>query len=473
MKMLRVYEYNDRKSPLAELEKATAVKVSRELNGAYTLEFLYPDDEKSKEIRLNRYVECEGQFFRIVKTETTLNSGEQTSVYCEHVYMYDAAKIHLQNVPDFIGQSPTAVLSYAFSGTAFTLMSDDELAEKGLKRVDSDGFLIDFFSMDKTTPFEVMETVIENCGKGEIYIDNYKVALVERIGSNTTVELNTSVNMQDITVERDISEMITRLYPYGYDDLHIGTVNGGTQYIDSPNTAVYGVREGFKDYSDYKTPDEVLSRGLWEFSADNEERIDIPVVNISGTFCDLSKISGNESFYKVDLGDEITVVDRGVRIRERIKSIVKYPYEPEQGSCTIGRIKKDLFFYMNQMGKLTRGYKKNTTTGGKVTAKSISGPVVTDGVKVPSSSGNVTVMTDRISMSDSSGLRFICGVSGNVFTFAVYDKNGRALYIADDVMNVRGNVSADTFAIKGAAFTTDTSGNVYINGKKIQTESEG
>ena len=471
--MLRVYEYNDRKNPVAELEKAAEVRVTREINGAYTLEFIYPDDDKTAEIKLNRFIECEGQFFRIVKTETTSNSGEQTSVYCEHVYMYDASKIHLQNVPDFIGKSPSTVLSYAFSGTAFTLIGDEELEELGLKRVDYDGFLIDFFSMDKTTPFEVMETVIENCGKGEIYVDNYKVALVERLGEDTSVELNTALNMQDIKIERDISEMITRLYPYGYDDLHIGTVNGGVQYIDSPNTAVYGIREGFKDYSDYKTPDEVLSRGQWEFSADNEERIDVPTVNISGTFCDLSKISGNESFHSVNLGDEITIVDNGVRIRERIKQLVKYPYEPNQGSCTIGRIKKDLFFYMNQMGKLSKGYRKNTTNGGKVTARAISGTISADGVRVPNSSGNVTIMTDRISMSDSAGLRFICGVSGNVFSFGVYDKNGRALYLSDDVMNVRGRISADTFAINGVAFTTDTNGNVYIGGKKILTESEG
>ena len=154
--MLRVYEYNDRKNPVAELEKAAEVRVTREINGAYTLEFIYPDDDKTAEIKLNRFVECEGQFFRIVKTETTSNSGEQTSVYCEHVYMYDASKIHLQNVPDFIGKSPSTVLSYAFSGTAFTLIGDEELEELGLKRVDYDGFLIDFFSiLSKPNPYIV------------------------------------------------------------------------------------------------------------------------------------------------------------------------------------------------------------------------------------------------------------------------------------------------------------------------------
>ena len=31
---------------------------------------------------------------------------------------------------------------------------------------------------------------IENCGKGEIYIDNYNIALVERIGRDTDIRLS-------------------------------------------------------------------------------------------------------------------------------------------------------------------------------------------------------------------------------------------------------------------------------------------
>ena len=60
-------------------------------------------------------------------------------------------------------------------------MTDSELTKVGLKRVDYSGFKVDFFSMDKTNPYEAVKALIENCGKGEIYADNYKIALVERI----------------------------------------------------------------------------------------------------------------------------------------------------------------------------------------------------------------------------------------------------------------------------------------------------
>ena len=71
-------------------------------------------------------------------------------------------------------------------------------------------------------------------------------------------------------------------------------------------------------------------------------------------------------------------------------------------------------------------------------------------------------------MSDSKGTRFVCGVSGGTFNFAVYDKNGRALYLSDDVMNIRGNITADSFKMGNNTITA--SGNyLYINGKRILT----
>lgn len=466
--MLKLLEYNETNSCIAVLNNASEVKISREINGTYTLNFSCPHDDKAEYIRVNRLIECEGQLFRIIRVSRSSEGSEKLDVECSHVYNADAQAVHLQNVPDFIGSSPYEVLQYAFADTPFTLLGDEELEVLGLTRVDYDGFLIDFFSMDKTTPYEVMNTVIENCGKGEVYIDNYNIALVERIGKDTPIRLELSRNMQNVTVERDMSELVTRLYPYGYEDLHIGSVNDDIQYIDSPNIAIYGIREGFKDYSDYKEPTDVLNRGLWEFDAENEERIDVPLINISGKLIDISRLDEYGDFMKINLGDRVTVVDGDTKISERIIKLETYPYEPLMGEVSIGRVKRDLFFYLNQMGKLNRSYSRVSTTSGKVNAKSISGVVTADGINVKSSDGSVSVLTDMITMSDSSGTRFICGFSGGTFNFAVYDKNGKALYLSDDVMNIRGNVSADTFAVGGVAVTA-SGGNLYINGSKILT----
>ena len=139
------------------------------------------------------------------------------------------------------------------------------------------------------------------------------------------------------------------------------------------------------------------------------------------------------------------------------------------GDVSIGRIKKDLFFYLNQMGKFGRNYKKASTTSGKVSAKAISGVISADGVNVKDTEGSVTVLTNMINMSDSNGTRFTCGISGGTFVFAVYDKNGKAIYLSDDVMTTRGDIKADTLSVGGVAVTA-SGGTLYIGGKKILTE---
>lgn len=469
--MLKLFGHNDTDAAecIAVLNLAGDTKITREINGAYSLSFTYPCDEKAAEITVNSLILCEGQLFRIMRISRVSDGRTLLSVECEHVYNADAKAHHLQNVPDFIGKSPYEVLEFAFAGTPFTLIGDSKLSELGLARVDADGFLIDFFSMDKTTPYEVMSTVIENCGKGEIYIDNYNIALVERIGGDSKVRLELSRNLQNVTVERDMSELITRLYPYGYEDLHIGSVNGGVQYIDSPNISLYGVRSGYRDYSDYKDPADVLNRAMWEFDPENGERIDVPSINISGKLIDLSKLSEYGDAMRINLGDRVSVIDGDTKIEERVIRTETYPYEPQSGEISIGRVKKDLFFYLNQMGKLNRRYGKVSTTGGKVSAKAISGVVSADGVNVSDGDGNVTVLTDMIEMSDANGTRFVCGFSGGTFRFGVYDKNGAALYLSDDVMNVRGNIAADALSINGVA-VSGKNGSLYVGDKKILTE---
>ena len=52
----------------------------------------------------------------------------------------------------------------------------------------------------------------KTAGKGEIYADNYKIALVERIGGESCLRLDLSKNMKDISIERDITDMVTKLY---------------------------------------------------------------------------------------------------------------------------------------------------------------------------------------------------------------------------------------------------------------------
>lgn len=367
----------------AILQNAIDVKITREINGNNTLSFNYSmTDKKADLIHTNMIVLCGGQAYRIMKIRREYDGKSVLSADCEHVYNADAPMTHLQCMPDMIGALPSEVIKKAFSGTDFTFFTDSELNALGMRRVDYDGFKIDFFSEDKTNPYDVMQAVISNCGKGEIYIDNYKIALVERIGKNNGVRLSLGKNMENVTIERDISNLITRLYPYGESDMHIGSVNDNKQYIDSENISLYGIREGFMDLTDYRSPDKLKNRALWEFDPINSDRIDIPDINISGDVIDLSRLLEYGEAEKIEIGDTVAVKDGSSVLLERVIKIDYYPYEANKMSVSIGRVKKDLFFYLDQIGTLTKRYKKVSTQNGKIKALGIEGNVSIDGISV-------------------------------------------------------------------------------------------
>ena len=401
--MLKITDYNatdfTKGIPISE---AWNVRVEQEINGARTLSFNYPENEKAKLISVNKIVICEGQAYRVIKAATVRDGSSVMGVVCNHIWNADATGVHIQNMPDMIGVSPTEVIRRAIAGTGFSLITDSELSRLGMRRVDSDGFLIDYFSTDKTNPYDVVRDVIECCGKGELYADNRKIALVERIGHDTNIRLDLTKNMRDLRVERDISDLVTRLYPYGRDDMHIGSVNGGEQYIDSPNAAVYGVRGGYRDYGDITKPAELLRRAKWEFDSDNPDRIDVPCVNVTGTFVEISKLAEYGSEGELNIGDGVTVIDGQNELYERVVKIAGSPYDGESAVITVGRVRKDMFFYLEQMGTLAQRYKKASTSGGKVKASYVSG-TITNGVISNSVTVNeITIGTNLLS-TDSEG----------------------------------------------------------------------
>ena len=60
----------------------------------------------------------------------------------------------------------------------------------GMTRIGADGVKIDFYPTDKINTYDVIQNVIEAYGRGEIYYDNYRFAVVERIGKDNGVRMS-------------------------------------------------------------------------------------------------------------------------------------------------------------------------------------------------------------------------------------------------------------------------------------------
>lgn len=437
------------------LNNAYNVKETRILNDTGSIEFDYPYDEKARLISQNMLVSVNGHIYEISRTTRNMNGADTLHVYGTPHFVYEAQKAFIPTIGDNIGKSSRYVLKQAIDiiskfkksvgeNCIFHIMTNAELSEKGMKWVADDELLIDFFSTDKTNLWDVIKTIIENLGRGEIFhettIDSNNnivcnIAIVERIGTDNGIRLRLEKNMQSISIERNVSDMITRLWAFGSDDLTVSSVNGGKAYIDSPNIEKYGVQEGYKDYSDYTSAGKLYRNAKWEFDEKNEDRIDTPQLTISGKLIDLSKLAEYGDAEKLEIGDTVHVFDiDGTEYVQRVIEYQAYPLEPKESNISIGHIRRDFFIGLWQTERATKNHAKWQTANNSVNIRKVQGTVNTDRNEVQSDNELLKIVGDLLTIKDiDNRVRVRLGNYNDEFVFIIYDKNKKqAIYLNED-----------------------------------------
>lgn len=476
------------------LNEAVNVSEQRKLNDIACLQFEHPMDDKARLIKENMLLSCSGRIYEVIRITRRMDGRDIVQVVAEDLFSKRAKDTFLPNVPDMIGKKTSYVIGKAIdianSGASedmkFSLYTSAELKELGMKWVGNDEFKIDFFSMDKTSFWDFLHTVIECSGRGEIYSNGLKFALAERIGRDNGVRLTLDHNMQNIDIERSTENIITKLYPFGAEDLTIKNAKladgskYGKEYILSPNADIYGIHEGFKDYSDYTAPDKVLAHALWEFNGEtkdnikpyggafegvNEERIDIPKLTISGNMIDLSKLEEYGDIMKVELGDTVHVYDLdGTEYAERVIEGTWYPYEAHQTLISIGHMRRDMFFTLYQLRNAKRHLEAVQTANKSITTRKMQGVVNTNRNGVHSDNEQLVMDGDLLTIKDDSGrIRLHLGNLDGQFALNIYDSDGNRLKIK------LGDHGSDyAFAIYdndgNPAIYMDENGRVYFAG---------
>ncbi len=471
----KLHEYNAVKFDegcLAYLGKAENVAVTESLQQPHTLSFEYPmNDEKAELIQENRIVSVEGQAYRLTEVTREYSGLRMLKAKAERVFFIDARFHHIPTIGNdtdsskkTIGVDPYVVIREAVKGTKFELIPDDELAEMGMTRIGKDGVKIDFFPTDKINTYDVITSVIEAIGYGEIYVDNYRIAVVERIGNDNGVRLSLKKNLTRLSVQRSIQELATRIYAYGADDLPITSVNKGLPYIDSPEgIAKYGIVEGYKDYSDYTEPEKVLAHAKWDLMGeDNDYRLDRPQLTITGDVVDLSKLAEYGDFYKIALGDTVRVYEDKIEHRERIINITYYPYSAKQPVVTIGvPTLRNMFYAAWQKGKLFKVIQKNRGRDNKLKTTYFTGTLNSTQNPVRSENKQLLLDGDLLYINDGSGKRRIdMGNLNKEFVFNLYDEDGNPVIHFDE----HGNMIV-TGTMRGGSIESDTDINVTKDAK--------
>ena len=473
------------------LNCAYNVKETRILNDTGSIEFDYPYDEKARLISQNMLVSVNGHIYEISRTTRNMNCADSLHVYGTPHFVYEAQKAFIPTIGDHIGKSSRVVLQAAVKIISdfkeevkekciFHIMTNAELSEKGMKWVADDELLIDFFSTDKTNLWDVIKTIIENLGRGEIFhettIDSNNnivcnIAIVERIGTDNGVRLRLEKNMQSISIERNVSDMITRLWAFGSDDLTVSSVNGGKAYIDSPNIEKYGVQEGYKDYSDYTSADKLYRNAKWEFDEDNEDRIDVPQLTISGKLIDLSKLAEYGAAEKLEIGDTVHVFDiDGTEYVQRVIEYQAYPLEPKESNISIGHIRRDFFIGIWQTEQATKKHSKWQTANNSVNIRKVQGTVNTDRNKVQSDNKQLLLDGDLLYIEDDKGRRRInLGNMDGKFVFELFNQLEKKTIKMDEDGNVTitgifatgTDKEARTVIDKNGIQSYDAAGNKY------------
>ena len=429
---------------LAYLNKAYEVAVFEGLQETHTVSFKYPmKDEKAELIKENRIVSVEGQAYRITLVKRDYSGSRIMTVKANRIFYDDALHHHLPTIGNdtdvtksTIGVDPYDVIKLAIAGTKFELIPDSELKEMGMTRIGADGVKIDFYPTDKINTYDVIQNVIEAYGRGEIYYDNYRFAVVERIGKDNGVRMSIKKNMTSLSVERNTQELTTRLYMYGKDDLTISSVNGGKPYIDSKEgIEKYGIREAYRDYSDYDDPEKLKAFGEWDLKGEgNEFRLDRPQLTITGDVVDLSKLAEYGDFYKIALGDTVHVFEDNIEHKQRIVSMTYYPYSAKQPSVTIGQpTMTNPYYHAWYMGKLLKTIQKNSGRANKLKTSYFHGTVNSTQNPVRSDNKQLLLDGDLLSIKDSKRIRIRIGNYNGEFVFIIYDvKGNKAVYLNED-----------------------------------------
>ena len=433
---------------LAYLNKAYEVAVFEGLQETHTVSFKYPmKDEKAELIKENRIVSVEGQAYRITFVKRDYSGSRIMTVKANRIFYDDALHHHLPTIGNdtdvtksTIGVDPYDVIKLAIADTKFELIPDSELKEMGMTRIGADGVKIDFYPTDKINTYDVIQNVIEAYGRGEIYYDNYRFAVVERIGKDNGVRMSIKKNMTSLSVERNTQELTTRLYMYGKDDLTISSVNGGKPYIDSKEgIEKYGIREAYRDYSDYDDPEKLKAFGEWDLKGEgNEFRLDRPQLTITGDVVDLSKLAEYGDFYKISLGDTVHVFEDNIEHKQRIVSMTYYPYSAKQPSVTIGQpTLANAYYHAWYMGKLLKTIQKNSGRANKLKTSYFHGTLNSTQNPVESDNKKLLLDGDLLYIEDNKGRRRInLGNMDGAFVFQIFNQLSEKTIEMDDDGNV-------------------------------------
>lgn len=332
----------------------TKAPFTAELNGSWVLDLVHPIDQEGRW----KYIQEEGvisvptwegrQLFRIdkcVKTDT------EVTVTAYPIFFDSGDDCFLMDVRP-TNQNGQQAMDTMMAGSKYSGSSDITTG--------ATAYFVRRNLMDAING-EDDPTFVKVWG-GEIIFNNFQVIINEKAGSNNGVEIRYGKNMDGISYTVDMSNVITRIVPVGYN----GKTLSSQQYVDSPlisNYAKIYTREvtfdnvrmaddaGSDDSSDIiicQTDEEFDQALIEQCNLMYQNGADLPEVNIQTNMVLLSKTDQYKDFQmleEVGLGDVVNCINSriGISTQQRVIKLVWDCLKDKPDSVELGEFEFQYF----------------------------------------------------------------------------------------------------------------------------------
>lgn len=292
-------------------------KLHKEDNGAYYLD-LETSLEYSADLTEGRVVVVptpQGeQAFRINNVTAT---KYKLSTKCQHVF-YDTKNYLIQN----------CVVEEKTCNDAFDALNS-ATAPSSPFTVISDVGAVNSYTFTLTSYQDAIQTLLNIWGSGEAHLvrDNWNIGIRNSIGQDNGVTVRYAKNLKDITVEYKWDNVVTKLYPTGYDGITLDTNDGWVDAdftYDIPYTKTVSFEQNINqdDYEDEAAFQRACREDLYSQAVNYVSEHQYPEVNYTLN-ANLEKIT--------DIGDTIEVVDERLGV-DIITHVIAFEYD-----CILGK----------------------------------------------------------------------------------------------------------------------------------------
>lgn len=315
--MIKIYDTNHHYLTLLDTNINNIHTTDTLSTGQRTLCFEVPCDETYIDyIDEENYVETED--YNYIIKEIKSNDNKFISVYCSADIEQIKGTVFLYF--DCYDKNLQQGYAYCLSGTEWT---------------------VDYHSNDRTKityqepnvcAYDMIRRIAEDYGQ-EVWFDtkNKVLNVYPKMGANLGVYYSNELKLKQLKKYSNTYDYATVLYPFGKDGLTISNVNNGKNYLEN-----------------YSYSSKYIQK-IWI-----DETIEIPEILKKKATDYLNEIAQPKASYQlsvseigenVNIGDEITIVDKIKKIKQvqRVVKIIRYPKAPEKSQLELNNLMTNFY----------------------------------------------------------------------------------------------------------------------------------